>query len=98
MTNTTQTTLELTIIKHWIGGKPYEGSVERWGDVYNPATGESNTRVAFASEATVERRVAWGRAWEAGGAPSYWPRRPRARSCSRASGRRTAASSTPTRR
>ncbi len=57
MTSTTQATLELTILKHWIGGKPYEGLVERWGDVYNPATGESNTRVAFASAATVDEAV-----------------------------------------
>ena len=57
MTSTTQTTLELTILRHWIGGKPHEGSVERWGDVYNPATGESNTRVAFATEATVDEAV-----------------------------------------
>jgi len=57
MTDSTQTTLELTILKHWIGGKPYEGKVERWGDVYNPATGESNTRVAFATAATVDEAV-----------------------------------------
>ena len=57
MTSTTQATLELTLLRHWIGGKPYEGSVDRWGDVYNPATGESNTRVAFATEATVDEAV-----------------------------------------
>jgi malonate-semialdehyde dehydrogenase (acetylating)/methylmalonate-semialdehyde dehydrogenase len=57
MTNTTQTTLELTILKHWINGKPYEGAVERWGDVYNPATGESNTRVPFATESIVDEAV-----------------------------------------
>ncbi len=57
MNDTTQTTLELTILKHWIGGKSHEGKVERWGDVYNPATGESNTRVAFATEATVDEAV-----------------------------------------
>ena len=57
MTDTTQATLELTILKHWIGGKPYEGVVERWGDVFNPATGESNTRVAFATRATVDEAV-----------------------------------------
>ena len=57
MTSTTQATLELTILRHWIGGKPYEGAVERWGDVFNPATGESNTRVAFATAATVDEAV-----------------------------------------
>ena len=39
MTNPTQTTLELTILRHWIAGKPHDGQVERWGDVYDPATG-----------------------------------------------------------
>jgi len=57
MTSTTQATLELTILKHWIGGKRYEGPVERWGDVYNPATGESSTRVAFATAAVVDEAV-----------------------------------------
>lgn len=37
--------------------------------------GIGKTRLAdsFASAAATQARVAWGRAWEAGGAPSYWP-------------------------
>jgi malonate-semialdehyde dehydrogenase (acetylating)/methylmalonate-semialdehyde dehydrogenase len=57
MTSTTQTTLELTILKHWIAGKTHEGPVERWGDVFNPATGESSTRVAFATPEVVDEAV-----------------------------------------
>ena len=57
MNDKSQATLELTLLKHWIGGKPYEAATETWGDVYNPATGESNTRVAFATEATVDEAV-----------------------------------------
>ena len=38
--------MELTILKHWIGGKAYVGPVERWGDVFNPAIGASNTRAS----------------------------------------------------
>ena len=57
MSSTTQATLELTVVNHWIGGKPYEGPTERWGDVFNPATGESNTRVAFATEDVVDQAV-----------------------------------------
>jgi malonate-semialdehyde dehydrogenase (acetylating) / methylmalonate-semialdehyde dehydrogenase len=70
MTSQTQSTLELTLVNHWIGGKPYEGQVDRWGDVFNPATGESNTRVAFATPEVVDEAVkvataaqkAWGKA------------------------------------
>ena len=57
MTTSTQATLELTLLNHWIGGKTYEGKVERWGDVYNPATGDSNTRVAFATPEIVDEAV-----------------------------------------
>jgi malonate-semialdehyde dehydrogenase (acetylating)/methylmalonate-semialdehyde dehydrogenase len=54
---TGQTTLELTLLSHWISGKAYQGAVDRWGDVYNPATGESNTRVAFATAEVVDDAV-----------------------------------------
>ncbi|MBK5254650.1 MAG: CoA-acylating methylmalonate-semialdehyde dehydrogenase [Vicinamibacteria bacterium] len=57
MTNETQATRELTVVNHWIGGKHYAGPTERWGDVFNPATGESSTRVAFASEKVVDEAV-----------------------------------------
>jgi malonate-semialdehyde dehydrogenase (acetylating)/methylmalonate-semialdehyde dehydrogenase len=59
----------LSTITHWIGGTPWNGAVDRWGDVYNPAHGEPAARVAFADAATVDAAVtaataaarAWGR-------------------------------------
>ncbi len=57
MISPTQATMELTLLKHWIGGKTHSGSVERWGDVYNPATGESSTRVAMATPAILDEAV-----------------------------------------
>src|SRR5487761_1583645 len=45
-------------IQHYVGGKPVAGSSGRWGDVYNPATGEKIRRVAFASAGEVDRAVA----------------------------------------
>ena len=59
----------LSNITHWIAGKPWDGAVNRWGDVYNPARGEPSARVAFAEAATVDAAVAaatdaarsWGR-------------------------------------
>ncbi len=44
-------------IHHYVGGKPVDGSSGRWGDVYNPATGEKIRRVAFASAAEIDRAV-----------------------------------------
>jgi len=46
-----------TDITHWIGGKPWDGRVERWGDVFNPATGQRAGRVACADAAVVDRAV-----------------------------------------
>src|SRR5487761_64215 len=43
--------------KIYVGGKPVDGSSGRWGDVYNPATGEKIRRVAFASAGEVDRAV-----------------------------------------
>src|SRR5262244_1141612 len=42
---------------HYIQGKATEGTSGRWGDVYNPATGEKIRRVTFASAAEVDRAV-----------------------------------------
>src|SRR5215468_7574265 len=49
------------LIQHWIDGKLYERAAERSGDVYNPATGEVQAKVAFASPAIVDEAVesAW---------------------------------------
>ncbi|MGE5181853.1 MAG: CoA-acylating methylmalonate-semialdehyde dehydrogenase [Acidobacteriota bacterium] len=48
-------------ITHWIDGKPYERTAERTGDVFNPATGEVQAKVAFASPSVVDEAVesAW---------------------------------------
>jgi malonate-semialdehyde dehydrogenase (acetylating)/methylmalonate-semialdehyde dehydrogenase len=45
-------------ITHWIGGKPVESSSDRFGPVYNPATGEQEKQVAFASVEEVDSAVA----------------------------------------
>jgi malonate-semialdehyde dehydrogenase (acetylating)/methylmalonate-semialdehyde dehydrogenase len=63
------TPASLSTITHWIAGKPWDGPVNRWGDVYNPARGEPSARVAMADAATVDAAVAaatdaarsWGR-------------------------------------
>jgi malonate-semialdehyde dehydrogenase (acetylating)/methylmalonate-semialdehyde dehydrogenase len=44
-------------ITHWIDGKLYERAPERTGDVFNPATGEVQAKVAFASPAVVDEAV-----------------------------------------
>ncbi len=44
-------------IQHYIGGKRVDGSSGRWGDVYNPATGEKIRRVAFAAADEVDQAV-----------------------------------------
>ncbi|HWB73731.1 MAG TPA: CoA-acylating methylmalonate-semialdehyde dehydrogenase [Nannocystaceae bacterium] len=45
-------------INHWIAGKPSTRAIERSGDVYDPATGEVQAKVAFASPADVDAAVA----------------------------------------
>ncbi len=44
-------------ITHLIGGTPWEGTAERTGPVYNPATGEQTGAVDFASAALVDEVV-----------------------------------------
>ena len=44
-------------VHHYIQGKPTEGTSGRWGDIYNPATGEKSRRVAFAGAGEVDRAV-----------------------------------------
>jgi malonate-semialdehyde dehydrogenase (acetylating)/methylmalonate-semialdehyde dehydrogenase len=48
-------------ITHWIGGKPWDGTAERQGEVYDPATGQVTGHVDFASPAEVEATVAAAR-------------------------------------
>jgi malonate-semialdehyde dehydrogenase (acetylating)/methylmalonate-semialdehyde dehydrogenase len=45
-------------VTHWIGGKVAESSPARVGDIWNPATGEVQAKVAFASAAEVDSAVA----------------------------------------
>jgi malonate-semialdehyde dehydrogenase (acetylating) / methylmalonate-semialdehyde dehydrogenase len=54
-------------ITHWIDGKPWTGTAERQGDVFDPALGTVSGHVDFASEADVDTAVtaastAW-RSW-----------------------------------
>src|SRR3989440_443627 len=44
-------------IHHYIEGKRAEAASGRWGDVYNPATGERSAHVALAGAAEVDRAV-----------------------------------------
>src|SRR3954464_7751672 len=44
-------------INHFIDGASFAGSSGRFGDVFNPNTGEVQARVQFASEAEVDRAV-----------------------------------------
>jgi malonate-semialdehyde dehydrogenase (acetylating)/methylmalonate-semialdehyde dehydrogenase len=44
-------------VQHYIGGKQVEGTSGRWGEVYNPASGERTGRVAFAGGGEVDRAV-----------------------------------------
>jgi malonate-semialdehyde dehydrogenase (acetylating)/methylmalonate-semialdehyde dehydrogenase len=44
-------------ITHWIDNKPYERTADRHGDVYNPATGEIQAKVAMATPSVVDEAV-----------------------------------------
>ena len=44
-------------VSHFINGQRAEGSSGRWGDVFNPATGERARRVALGGAAEVDRAV-----------------------------------------
>ncbi|MFN2488820.1 MAG: CoA-acylating methylmalonate-semialdehyde dehydrogenase [Actinomycetota bacterium] len=55
----------MKIIEHLIGGERIDGSPQRMGDVYDPATGEVGGRVPLASPEVVDRAVdAAARAFE----------------------------------
>ena len=43
---------------HWIGGKAWDGTAERRGDIYDPATGQVTGTVDFATSAIVDDAVA----------------------------------------
>src|SRR5271166_3586329 len=44
-------------VQHWIGGRLATAEPERYGEVYDPATGEQTKRVAFASPQDVDTAV-----------------------------------------
>jgi malonate-semialdehyde dehydrogenase (acetylating)/methylmalonate-semialdehyde dehydrogenase len=44
-------------IQHYIDGKQVAGASDRWGDIYNPATGDQIRRVNLASPAEVDAAV-----------------------------------------
>jgi len=48
----------MTDIQHFIDGKRVAAADGRWGEVFNPATGERSRRVAFAGAAEIDRAVA----------------------------------------
>ncbi len=54
----TATQAGLATVTHWIDGRAWDGPVERWGDVTNPATGERSARVAFGGPDVVDAAVA----------------------------------------
>ena len=44
-------------IRHFVNGAAFEGASGRFGDVFNPNTGEVQARVQFASEAELDKAV-----------------------------------------
>jgi acyl-CoA reductase-like NAD-dependent aldehyde dehydrogenase len=54
----------MDVLGHWIGGEPVDDDAARTGDVYDPAAGHVQRRVALASAETVGHAVARAReAW-----------------------------------
>ncbi len=49
-------------VTHWINGRLWEGTAERTGDVYDPATGQVTKQVDFASRAVLDDAVAVAKA------------------------------------
>src|ERR1700751_5233862 len=52
------TTQKLREVHHWVNGQIVTGTSGRFGDVYNPASGELQAKVAFATPAEVDTAVA----------------------------------------
>ena len=51
-----------TRVTHWINGRLWDGTAERTGDVYDPATGKVTKQVDFASRALLDEAVAVAKA------------------------------------
>ncbi len=58
MATTSETSVTPRALTHWIGGASFEGAGDRWGDVFDPATGVRTGRVPFADQAVVDAAVA----------------------------------------
>ncbi len=48
----------LRTVNHWIGGKPVQSNCDRSGIIWNPATGDQQAAVPFASPEEVDQAVA----------------------------------------
>ena len=48
-------------ITHWIDGVKSESTTERWGQVFNPATGQVQAEIPFATDAEIEQTIAVAR-------------------------------------
>jgi malonate-semialdehyde dehydrogenase (acetylating)/methylmalonate-semialdehyde dehydrogenase len=55
--DSSRTQIQLRTVEHWIAGQRICGRSGRFGDVYNPATGGVQSRVALASVAEVDAAV-----------------------------------------
>ena len=44
-------------IQHFVGGKSYSGNSNRFGKVFNPATGEQSAKVTLASTEDVNLAI-----------------------------------------
>ncbi len=64
-------------IGHFVGGKEVKGTSGRFGDVFNPNTGEVQAKVALAGKAEVEKAIANAQAAFAGWAATNPQRRAR---------------------
>jgi malonate-semialdehyde dehydrogenase (acetylating)/methylmalonate-semialdehyde dehydrogenase len=64
-------------IGHFVGGKSVKGTSGRWGEVFDPNTGEVQARVAMAKHAEVEHAVAVAEAAQPGWAATNPQRRAR---------------------
>src|SRR5207302_4341527 len=64
-------------IGHFIGGKAVKGSSGRFGDVFDPNTGEVQAKVALASRAEVEQAIVNAAAAQLGWAATNPQRRAR---------------------
>ena len=52
----------MKLINHWINGKPWDGTPERTGPVFDPASGQIQAEVAFATGDVVDEAVAAAKA------------------------------------